>query len=148
MSGEPTVAQAELRTQNWYFLFQVVQVFLVTTFTSGAAAVATKVAQDPGSTPALLATYLPQASNFYLAYILFQGTASAAKNVLNYSDLFEYLFYDRFFDHTPRTKYDRFMNMKNISWGSVYPKFTNLIVIGERLTVPCWTSCELSTDIS
>jgi calcium permeable stress-gated cation channel len=135
LSGEPTIPQAELRTQNWYFMFQVIQVFLVTTLSSGAAAVATRIAQDPGSTPTLLARHLPQASNFYLAYILFQGTASAAKNLLNYSDLFEYLFYDKFVDKTPRDKYSRFTSMKNISWGSVYPKFTNLAVIGEYPSV-------------
>lgn len=94
---------------------------------------ATQIARDPGLTPTLLARHLPQASNFYLAYILFQGTASAAKNLLNYSDLFEYLIYDRFFDKTPRDKYNRFASMKNISWGSVYPKFTNLAVIGESI---------------
>lgn len=118
-------------TQNWYFIFQVIQVFLVTTLSSGAAAVAGTIAQDPASTPALLARHLPQASNFYLAYILFQGTASAAKNLLNYSDLLEYLFCDKFLDKTPRDKYNRFTYLKNISWGSVYPKFTNLTVIGE-----------------
>lgn len=140
LSGEPTIPQAELRTQNWYFAFQVIQVFLVTTFSSGAAAVVTKIAQDPSQTPTLLARHLPQASNFYLAYILFQGTASAAKNVLNYSDLFEYLIYDRFFDKTPRDKYHRFTSLKNISWGSVYPKFTNLTVIGKL------TSCSYLTS--
>ena len=130
-SGEPTTPQAELKTQNWYFIFQLTQVFLVTTFSSGAAAVATKIAQEPSQTPNLLAKHLPQASNFYLAFILFQGTASAAKNLLNYSDLIEYLIYDRFFDVTPRDKYNRFTSLKNISWGSVYPKFTNLAVIGK-----------------
>jgi calcium permeable stress-gated cation channel len=137
LAGEPTLPQAELRTQNWYFTFQVIQVFLVTTFSSGAAAVATKIAQDPTLTPVLLARHLPQASNFYLAYILFQGTASAAKNVLNYTDLLEYLIYDRFFDKTPRDKYSRFTSMKNISWGSVYPKFANLAVIGEPGSCLC-----------
>jgi hypothetical protein len=34
-AGEPTLSAIELRVQTWYFAFQVVQVFLVTTFTSG-----------------------------------------------------------------------------------------------------------------
>jgi calcium permeable stress-gated cation channel len=51
--------------------------------------------------------------------------------VLNYSDLFEYLIYDKLFDKTPREKYNRFTSLKNVSWGSVYPKFTNLAVIGQ-----------------
>ena len=127
-------------TQSWYFVFQVIQVFLVTTISSGAAAVAAEIAQDPSKTPYLLAKHLPQASNFYLAYILFQGTASAAKNLLNYSDLLEYLFCDKFLDKTPRDKYNRYTNLKNISWGSVYPKFTNLTIIGENFFGLC---CEI-----
>ncbi len=35
MAGEPTLSAIELRTQTWYFAFQVVQVFLITTFASG-----------------------------------------------------------------------------------------------------------------
>jgi hypothetical protein len=135
LSGEPTNSQAELKTQTWYYAFQVIQVFLVTTFSSGAAAVARKIAQDPTSLPTRLAMSLPKASNFYLTYFILQGTASAAKNVLNYSDLFEYLGYDRFFDKTPRDKYNRYTQMKGISWGSVYPKFANMAIIGTFL--PC-----------
>ncbi|THZ50901.1 DUF221-domain-containing protein [Aureobasidium pullulans] len=41
-AGSITLAQVELRTQGWYFAFQVVQVFLITTFSSGASKVASK----------------------------------------------------------------------------------------------------------
>lgn len=34
LAGEPTQSAIELKTQSWYFAFQVVQVFLITTFTS------------------------------------------------------------------------------------------------------------------
>lgn len=34
LAGEPTRSAIELKTQSWYFAFQVVQVFLITTFTS------------------------------------------------------------------------------------------------------------------
>ncbi|OCL10131.1 DUF221-domain-containing protein [Glonium stellatum] len=128
-SGQPTNTQAELKTQTWFFAFQVIQVFLVTTFTSGAAAVVTKIIQEPTMVPTLLAENLPKASNFYLTYFILQGTASAAQNVLNYSDLFEYLFYDMFLDKTPRDKYSRYTSMKGMGWGKVYPKFTNMAII-------------------
>ena len=39
-AGSVTLAQVELRVQGWYFAFQVVQLFLITTFSSGAATVA------------------------------------------------------------------------------------------------------------
>lgn len=130
LSGQPTTVEAEKLTQTWYFAFQLIQVFLVTTFSSGAATVATQIANQPTAVPILLAQNLPKASNFYLSYFILQGIATSAKNVINYSDLFQYLFYDRLFDTTPRQKYNRYTRMKGIGWGSVYPKFANLAVIG------------------
>ena len=121
--------EAEKLTQRWFFAFQVIQVFIVTTFSSAAATVFSKIAKEPGSIPLLLAKNLPKSSNFYLTYFIIQGVGSAAKNVINYSDLFEYIFYDYFFDRTPRDKYVRRSKMKGIGWGSVYPKFANLAVI-------------------
>ena len=128
-SGQPTTVAAELMTQKWYFVFQVVQVFLVTTFSSGAAAVGTKIASDPTAAPILLARNVPKAANFYLAYFVVQGIGSSANTILNYSDLFEYLFYDKFIDKTPRQKYSRRSSMKGAAWGKWYPKFTNFAVI-------------------
>ena len=129
LSGEPTVSQAELKTQAWFFVFQVLQVFLVTTFSSGAAAVASMIAENPEDTPMILAEKLPTSSNFYLTYFILQGTASAASTVLNYSDLFEFLFYVNFWDKTPRQHYSTYSSMKGTPWASWYPKFTNFLVI-------------------
>lgn len=111
-------------------IFQVVQVFLVTTFSSSAATVVGRIAREPGAVPDILSESLPTASTFYLSYFILQGTASAAKQVLNYTDLFEWLFFSTFFDKTPRDKYNRFIDIKGISWGSVFPKFTNFAIIG------------------
>ncbi|KAK0843200.1 phosphate metabolism protein 7 [Friedmanniomyces endolithicus] len=63
---EPTQGAVQLKTQSWYFAFQVIQVFLITTFSSGAASVATQVFSNPTSAPTLLAKNLPKASNFYI----------------------------------------------------------------------------------
>lgn len=129
MSGEPTTPQAELKTQAWFFVFQVFQVFLVTTFSSGAAAVAAQIAQDPKSAPRLLAESLPKASNFYITYFILQGLGSASSTIVNYSDLFEYLFYEYFWDKSPREKFQTYASMKGTPWASWYPKFTNFLVI-------------------
>lgn len=72
---------------------------------------------------------MPKASNFYLTYFILQGTTSAADNLLNYSDLLEYLFYIKFWDKTPRQKFQHYSQMKGMNWGKWYPKFTNLFVI-------------------
>lgn len=129
ISGEPTTPQAELKTQAWYMVFQVVQVFLVTTVSSGTAAVVTKIMREPHSAPALLAENLPTASNFYLTYFLLQGLTSASSNLLDYSELFEYLFYEYYWDKTPREKFQTYANMRGTPWASWYPKFTNFFII-------------------
>lgn len=129
LSGEPTTSQAELKTQAWFMVFQVVQVFLITTFSSGAAAVAAKIAKDPTQAPDLLASSLPTASNFYLTYFILQGTTSAASNLLDYSETAEYLFYEFVWAKTPREKFETYASMRGTPWGSWYPKFTNFLII-------------------
>ena len=123
--GGPTTTVNELQVQRWYYVFQVVQVFLVTAVFSGAAAVASELierARDPTSIPELLARQLPKASNFYLTYFIIQGTTSAADNLLNYSDLLEVRILGHFFDKTPRQKFARYTSLKGMAWGKVFPK--------------------------
>jgi hypothetical protein len=43
LSGAVTISEVELQTQTWCFAFQVIRTFLITTFTSGAAAVASQI---------------------------------------------------------------------------------------------------------
>lgn len=115
----------ELKVQRWFYVFQVTQVFLVTAVFSGAATVAYELLdslQDPKGIPALLARQLPKSSNFYLTYFIIQGTTSATDNLLNGSDLLQYLAYGALFDKTPRQRFSRFTSMKGIAWGKVFPK--------------------------
>ncbi|EXJ87676.1 hypothetical protein A1O1_04600 [Capronia coronata CBS 617.96] len=135
LAGEPTLSAVELKTQSWYFAFQVVQVFLVTTFTSGAAAVASQIVQNPSSAPTLLATNLPKASNFYISYFILFGLMQAALQLLNIVPLLMYTMLGKILDKTPRKKYNRYINIAGLGWGSSYPKFTLLGVIA--LTYSC-----------
>ena len=126
----PTKSLVELKTQSWYFMFQVIQVFLVTTFTSSASAVAATIVQDPSQAPTLLASNLPKASNFYIAYFVLQGLNSAAMQRLNAAPLAFMLVLGKILDKTPRKVYNRYTSLIGIGWGSVYPVYTNLGVIG------------------
>ncbi|KAF1913984.1 hypothetical protein BDU57DRAFT_480761 [Ampelomyces quisqualis] len=127
--GEPTNTSAEIRVLKWYFVFQVLQVFLVTTLASGAAAVASQIARDPASIPQLLADKLPSASNTYLTYFVIQGLSNAPSNVLNYSDVLSFLFFDKFFDKTPRQKYMSYTYLRGMQWGKLFPKYVNFVII-------------------
>jgi hypothetical protein len=126
---EPTLATVELRVQAWYFAFQVVDVFLITTFSSGASAVVKSIVNDPSSAPMLLAQNLPLASNFYTAYFVVTMLSKAAMLVLNIAPLVFILFLGKILDKTPRKVYNRYTNLITLQWGSLYPMFTMLGVI-------------------
>jgi hypothetical protein len=111
-------------------VFQVTQVFLITTLSSGAATVISQIAKNPTSVPTLLAERLPRASNSYLTYFIVQGLTSASDNLLNYSDVLTFLFYDKVFDKTPRQKYNRYISMRGMAWGKLFPKYVNFVIIG------------------
>jgi hypothetical protein len=137
-TGAVTLQEAELKTQNWYFAFQVIQVFLVTTFTSGAAAVVTSIIQTPTSAPLLLAKNLPKASNFYISYFILNGLVMASRTLLNTVQLIMFNVVGKARDKTPRQKYKRYIKLSGVKWGSQYPKWTNLGVIGMSfLYQPC-----------
>lgn len=107
--------------------------FLVSTLFSGGAAIASELfgaTKEPGSIPKLLAERLPSASTTYLTYFVVQGLSNAPSNILNYSDVLSYVFFDKFFDKTPRQKYDRFIYMRGLAWGKVFPKYANFVIIG------------------
>lgn len=128
LAGAVTLSEVEQQTQVWYFGFQVVQVFLITTFTSGATAVASQIVSNLPQAVPLLAKNLPKASNFYIAYFILYGVANSAKYLFNVMGLVG-IFVQNRFAKTPRKKYDKWMQLTAPSWGSEYPKWTNKGVI-------------------
>lgn len=131
LSGEPTLSRVELFTQNAYFAFQVIQVFLVVTLGSGASAVIGDISENPGSTPGLLAKKLPLASNFYISYFILQGLTLAAGVISQVVGFVLFTLFYKVFTSTPRSMYERWTNLSAISWGSVLPVYSNIAVIGK-----------------
>ena len=130
LGGCPSLSAVELRTQNFYFMFQVIQVFLVTTLTSAASAAVFDIICHPGDAPNLLATNLPKASNFYISYFVLQGLTISSGAVLGIVGLILFKVLGRFLDTTPRKMYNRFSSLAGLGWGTVLPIYTNLTVIG------------------
>lgn len=141
LGGEVTLPAVELRTQHWYMAFQVVQVFLVTTFASGASSVVTKIIDDPSSATTLLAENLPAASNFYISYIIVQGLGIAAGNLLNIGALVMLTFVGKFLDSSPRKLFTRYMTLAGLGWGALYPQFGNLGIIGKNFFLTLRVRC-------
>ncbi|TPX07451.1 uncharacterized protein E0L32_002079 [Thyridium curvatum] len=127
-SGVPSRPMVELFTQSAYFVFQVVQVFLVTTLTSAASAALTDILANPLSIKDMLSQNLPKASNFYLSYILVQCLAGGAQNLVHTFELIRHQVIGRFVDN-PRKRWNTWIRLKPVHWGSIFPVFTNLGVI-------------------
>lgn len=129
LSGEPSYTRVELFTQNAYFAFQVIQVFLVTTMTSAAAAVAKQIADKPTGITSILAENLPKASNVYISYFLVQGLTIAASVISQVIGFVIFNLVYKYLSGTPRALYNKWANLSAISWGSTLPVYTNIVVI-------------------
>jgi hypothetical protein len=130
LAGYVTLSQIELQTQSWYFAFQVVQVFLITTFAGAATTVINSVKENPGSALTLLSKNLPKASNVYISYFLLFGLSSAAGTLLNIGGFVSIVVLGRILPgKTPRKMFQKLSTFAGPMWGSEFPKWTNLGVI-------------------
>lgn len=119
----------EYSVQNSYFWFYVIQVFLVTTLSSGALQAAQQIFDSPISAVNLLADALPSSSNFYLSYIVLQGLGVVSSILVSAISLLLYLLLGKFLDSTPRAMFKRWINLSNPGMGTLYPIYTTMFII-------------------
>lgn len=129
ITGKPSLSSVELQVQNSYFLFQVIQVFLITTFTSSAAASIAKIVTKPQDSLSVLSTDLPKASNFYISYFILQGLAISSGEVLQIVTIVLVRILRHFWDTTPRRMYNRYASLDGVGWGTLFPVYTLMTVI-------------------
>ncbi|KAF7718211.1 Uncharacterized protein PECH_006177 [Penicillium ucsense] len=134
-AGVPSRARVELFTQSAHFVFQVVQVFLVTTLTSAASAATAQIIKNPLSAKDLLAENLPKATNFYISYFLLQGLSMSSMALVQVVSALLFKFVTTFSAYSPRRLFQRWAELGTLSWGNVFPVFTNMGVIA--LTYSC-----------
>ncbi|KAJ5179325.1 hypothetical protein N7492_002535 [Penicillium capsulatum] len=134
-AGVPSMARVELFAQSAHFVFQVVQVFLVTTLTSAASAATSQIVQNPLSAKDLLAQNLPKATNFYISYFLLQGLSVSSLALVQIASALVFKFVTTFFAYSPRRLFRKWAELGSLSWGNVFPVFTNMGVIA--LTYSC-----------
>ena len=130
LGGLPSKARIELRTQNFYFTFQVVQVFLVATLASAATTVVPQILKDPSMAPNLLATNLPKAYTVYVSYFIVQGLTICAGALLQLVGLILFRVLGKILDSTPRKMYKRWTSLSGLGWGTVFPLYSLMIAIG------------------
>ncbi|KAF3069202.1 Uncharacterized protein CFAM422_007310 [Trichoderma lentiforme] len=127
-AGIPSLIIGEFFTQNAYFAFQVVQVFLVTTITSAASGALQDIIENPLGIQSLLAQNLPKASNFYLSYILVQCLATGGTQLLQLFSLVRHHIVAKTSD-VPRRRFTTWRRLRPARWGGIFPVFTNMGVI-------------------
>ncbi|KFY40939.1 hypothetical protein V495_05162 [Pseudogymnoascus sp. VKM F-4514 (FW-929)] len=125
-SGVPSHSMIELFVLKRYFIFQVVQVFLVTTLSAAISDSLQSILEDPLSVRNLLSESLPKASNFYVSYLILQGLAMSATRVVHLPSLHRAVFAG---GRTPRMMSTRWHRLKRVHWGTDFPLFANMGVI-------------------
>ncbi|EMD35447.1 hypothetical protein CERSUDRAFT_116206 [Gelatoporia subvermispora B] len=127
--GMPKKTAVELSLMDRYFLFEVINSFLIVTISSGIIAALPSLLNDPGNIPSLLAQHLPQASTFFLTYVILQGLSGTASGFLQVVPLV--LYYVKLFvlGSTPRSIYKIKYTLRSVKWGTLFPMTTLLVVI-------------------
>ncbi|KAK6996370.1 kinase domain-containing protein [Favolaschia claudopus] len=128
--GKPTQSAVELSLMTRFFMFQVVHSFLIITVSSGIVAAYPGLLRAPTSVPTLLAQRLPQASTFFLTFTVLRGLSGAANGLLQIGPLI--LYHTKLFmlGSTPRSIYAIKYGSRSVQWGTLFPDFTLLAVIG------------------
>ena len=119
----------ELSMQDYYSYFLFIQLFLVVSAASSLAALLNGFTQDFTSVAGMIAQNLPKAGNYFFSYMILQALSVSAATLLQLSRLF-FLFVGILLDTTARQKWQRRL-APQIRWGTFFPVYTNLAVIGK-----------------
>ncbi|KAB5591080.1 hypothetical protein CTheo_5492 [Ceratobasidium theobromae] len=135
-----------------YFLFLLIHGFLTITFTSGITATIVpvrttdlksqqelnmilKILEQPSRAVELLAKNLPNASIFFLTYIVANGLAGSAGALAQIRPLVLYFFKKHLFGSTPRQAFEVTFMMPHADFGEVLPRLSLLCTIGLAYSV-------------
>ncbi|POS88307.1 hypothetical protein EPUL_000361 [Erysiphe pulchra] len=124
IAGEPSLARVELFTQNAYFVFQVVQVFIVATVASAATTLIKQAINDPSSITTIMAANIPKASNFYISYFIVQGLTIASGVISQVVGFFVFSLVYKYFARTPRSLYEKWATLSSVSWANSSARIT------------------------
>jgi len=127
--GIPQKTGVELSLMDRFFMFQVINGFLVVTFASGIIAALPGLVNHPTGVPTLLAQKLPQSSTFFLTFVILQGLSGTATGFLQIGPLVMYYVKITLLASTPRSVYKIKYSPRTSNWGTLFPTMTQLVVI-------------------
>lgn len=88
--GAVTGSEGERSLQLWYFIFLLVELFIVPTISSGLTAIVKQLVENPANVPNLLATNLPTAANYYFSFLIVEALSISASSILQTIRLLNY----------------------------------------------------------
>ena len=127
--GCGTTQAIEHFTQNVYFVFLMVNSFLITAIASSASSVVTTIIEDPTKAMGLLALQLPKSSNFFISFVTLQGLTVSSGSILQLVGLIVFYVLSYLIDKTLRQKWARYSGLGGMAWGSTYPLYTMIACV-------------------
>lgn len=118
----------------------MVHVLLVTTLANGIFAAVEKIKENPNAIMEMLATTLPQASTFFLSFILV-SLIKVPMMLLQIGPLIMH-WVNRFLATTPRKVYAAERTMGFVDWGMTVPVHTIAFAIGKD-AIPLKSVCAM-----
>lgn len=111
------------------------KVFLATTLTSAVTRTIVTIINDPSSVITLLSTSIPRTSSFYLSYFVLQGLGVSTRILVSVMGFLTTPLLAKTLGSTPRKIWQRWNQLSGVGWGTLYPVYTNLLVIGTDLSI-------------
>jgi hypothetical protein len=88
--GATTGQEGERSLQLWYFIFLLVELFIIPTISSGLTSIVGELIRTPTSVPNILATNLPTAANYYFSFLILQALSLSGTSILQTIRLFNF----------------------------------------------------------
>ncbi|KAI1303773.1 hypothetical protein EDD11_005312 [Mortierella claussenii] len=126
--GEVLSTRKTLTVITSYHWFSVVHVLLVTTLANGIFAAVEAIKENPNNVMTMLSSTLPQASTFFLSFILL-SMIQIPVMLLQIGPLIMYIIGKRM-SSTPRKMFATESNLSSVDWGTTIPVHTIAFSIG------------------
>lgn len=130
VQGAPSRQVVEELVQNYYFRFLFAQLFLIIVMTSGFVSVKSKIEQGLIATLDSIMRAVPQASNYFLTYMLLQAFSISGSALLQPGDIAQKLILGPVFDRTPTQQKMRAGAPERVEWGTHFPTYAALACVG------------------
>ncbi|KAK9760816.1 phosphate metabolism protein 7 [Basidiobolus ranarum] len=129
LEGTIRKSDVEQSVMTRFFVFLLINVFLVTTFASGIFSALGDLVKNPISSVTILGKSLPKVSTFFVTYVLFQALVGAAQEMLQVNKLVFYYIKTVLQFSTPRKVLD-LNRLTKFEFGTTFPEHTLIFVIG------------------